>query len=105
MKYYSVGEITVKDRSWVRDYVTEVTALVERRGGRYLARTTRFEKTEGTRPTGKLFLIIEWPTKAAAEEFYNSHEYRPHREQRSAGAHNEAVLVAGEDINGIAHID
>jgi uncharacterized protein (DUF1330 family) len=102
MKFYSVGEITVTDRSWVRHYVAEVTRLVERHGGRYLARTTQIEKTEGDRPVGTLFLIIEWPSKAAAETFYNSEEYRPHRERRRAGAVNEAVLIAGEDINGVA---
>jgi len=102
MKYYSVGEITVIDRSWVRQYVAEVTKLVESHGGRYLARTTRFEKTEGERTPGQLFLIIEWPSKTVAETFYDSEDYRPYRERRLAGALNEAVLVAGEDINGVA---
>jgi uncharacterized protein (DUF1330 family) len=102
VKYYSVGEITVTDKSWVRRYVAEVTRLVESHGGRYLARTTRIEKTEGDRTPGQVFLIIEWPSKTAAEAFYNSDDYRPHRERRLAGARNEAVLVAGEDINGVA---
>ena len=47
-------------------------------------------------------MIIEWPSKTAAEAFYNSDDYRPHRELRLAGARNEAVLVAGEDVNGVA---
>jgi uncharacterized protein (DUF1330 family) len=104
MKYYSIAEITITDRSWVRDYVTDVTAMVERWGGRYLARTPRFEKVEGVRPTGQIFLIVEWPSKAVAEAFFDSEEYRPYRERRRAGAENEFVLVAGEDVNNVAQI-
>jgi uncharacterized protein (DUF1330 family) len=37
MKYYAVAQTRVTDPSWVRDYVTDVTAMVERRGGRYLS--------------------------------------------------------------------
>jgi uncharacterized protein (DUF1330 family) len=105
MKYYSVAEITITDRSWVRDYVTNVTAMVERHGGRYLARTPRFEKIEGVRPTAQIFLIIEWPSKAVADTFYDSDEYRPYRERRIAGAQNESVLVAGEDVNNVARME
>jgi uncharacterized protein (DUF1330 family) len=104
MKYYSVAELTITDRGWVRDYVTHVTAIVERHGGRYLARTPRFEKVEGVRPTGQIFLIIEWPSKAVAQAFYESDEYRPYRQRRLEGAQNEFVLVAGEDVNNVARV-
>ncbi len=39
MKYYAVAEVEVTDPAWVRDYIADVTAMVERHGGRYLART------------------------------------------------------------------
>jgi len=51
-----------------------------------------------------LILIIEWPSKAAADAFYASDEYRPYRQSRLAGARNEFVLVAGEDVNKTAQI-
>ena len=47
MKYYTVGEIEITDQSWVPAYVQNVTKLVEQRGGRYLARTSKIEKLEG----------------------------------------------------------
>ena len=37
-----------------------------------------------------------------AVEFYESEAYRPHHERRLAGARNELVLVAGEDMTGAA---
>ena len=104
MRYYSVAELTVTDRGWVRDYVAQVTPMVERYGGRYLARTTKFERIEGKRPPKDVVLLIEWPSKEAAEAFYASDEYQPFRERRLAGADNEFLLVAGEDVNGRARI-
>ena len=104
MKYYSVAELEITDQSWVSEYVKNVTAMVERAGGRYLARTSKIERMEGERKTPQIFLIIEWPSKDAAEAFYESAEYRPYRESRIKGARNEFVLVAGEDIAKAARI-
>jgi uncharacterized protein (DUF1330 family) len=104
MKHYAVAEIDVTDPSWVREYIAKVTPMVERRGGRYLARTAQIERIEGAREPAQTYLIIEWPSKEAAEEFYESEEYRPYREMRQAGARNEFLMVAGEDLAGIAHI-
>jgi uncharacterized protein (DUF1330 family) len=104
LKYYAVAEINITDPGWIRDYVAHVTAMVERRGGRYLARTPQIEKVEGNRaPQG--FLLIEWPSKEAADEFYESEEYRPYRESRQAGTTGELFLIAGEDVNGVARMD
>jgi uncharacterized protein (DUF1330 family) len=104
MKYYAVAEIEVTDPAWVRDYVANVTAMVERHGGRYLARTPQLHKLEGERALPQTFLIIEWPSREAADAFYASEEYRPYRERRRSGARNEFVLVAGEDAAGAARI-
>jgi uncharacterized protein (DUF1330 family) len=104
MKHYAVAEIGITDPDWVAEYVENVTPLVEARGGRYLARTQQVEKLEGERPAPQVFLIIEWPSKADAEAFYESEEYRPYREARKSGATGEFLLVAGEDVNGVAQI-
>src|SRR5262249_20065193 len=104
MKYFSIAEIDITDQSWVAAYVQQVTPLVERAGGRYLARTAKVEKIEGERPRPQVALIIEWPSRAAAMAFYESTEYRPYRESRLAGAQNEFLLIAGEDMTGTARI-
>jgi uncharacterized protein (DUF1330 family) len=97
MKYYAVAEIDITDPSWVQAYIDNVTGMVKRHGGRYLARTARIEKREGDRPPPQIFLIIEWSSKAAADAFYASTEYRPYLEERRAGAKSELIVVAGED--------
>jgi len=98
MKYYSVAEIDIIDASWVSEYVRDVTKLVEKYGGRYLARTSNIEKIEGERNAPQIFLIIEWTSRDAALTFYNSDEYEPYRKNRINGTNSELALVAGEDI-------
>jgi uncharacterized protein (DUF1330 family) len=104
MKHYAVAEINVTDPGWVREYVQRVTRLVERYGGRYLARTSKLEQLEGDRPPPQLLLIIEWPSKEAAMAFYDSDEYKPYRDSRRNGSTGEFLLVAGEDINHVARM-
>lgn len=104
MRVYAVAEIDITDPGWVADYVANVTPLVEERGGRYLARSARAEKVEGERPLAQVHLIIEWPSKEAADAFYESDAYAPYRADRQRGAINEFVLVPGEDVNGVARI-
>lgn len=102
MKHYTVVELEITDDSWIPEYVQNVTKMVEKHGGRYLARTSTIEKIEGNRKPPQLFVIIEWPSKEVAITFYESPEYRPYRSKRHAGAKNELHLVAGEDVAKIA---
>jgi uncharacterized protein (DUF1330 family) len=102
MKHYTVAEIDITDPGWIREYVEHTTRLVERHGGRYLARTGRCERVEGERTPPQVYVLIEWPSKQAADAFYNSEEYRPYLDSRRAGSEGQFVLIAGEDVNGVA---
>ncbi|HSU16111.1 DUF1330 domain-containing protein [Longimicrobium sp.] len=104
MKHYAIVEMDVTDRGWIAAYVQDVTPMIERFGGRYLARTSRLEKMEGERAAPQVLVLTEWPSREAAMAFYESDEYRPYRESRLAGARCEFVLVPGEDITGAARI-
>ncbi len=104
MKYYAVFELEITDPSWVQPYVQNVTAMVERHGGRYLTRTSAVERIEGERKPAQVVVILEWPSKEAALAFYNSAGYRPYRQSRLRGARNESVLLPGEDVAGLARI-
>jgi len=104
VKYYLIGEIEITDQSWVPEYVSNVTGMVERWGGRYLARTPKIEKIEGGRKPPPMVVVVEWPSKETAVSFYESEEYRPYRQNRLSGAKNEFLLIAGEDVTNTAHI-
>jgi uncharacterized protein (DUF1330 family) len=98
VKHYTVAEFEVIDPAWVADYVAHVTAMIERRGGRYLARTGRFQQVEGERAPPQVALLIEWPTREAATGFYESAEYAPYLRARLAGSRGTIYLVPGEDM-------
>ncbi|HEX6096414.1 MAG TPA: DUF1330 domain-containing protein [Thermoanaerobaculia bacterium] len=104
MKVYSVAEMHITDRAWINDYVANVTKLVEAWGGRYLARTSNAERLEGERPVPQVFLIVEWPSREAADAFYASEEYRPYLQKRTDGARTQMWIVPGEDVAGAARI-
>ena len=98
MMYYAVVRVTITDDSWVEEYLPAVTALVHKHGGKYLARTMTMERLEGEAELPSVFVIIEWPSKDAAQAFYADSAYQPYLQKRLAGAKNDFVLVAGEDI-------
>ncbi len=98
MKYYAVVELHISDDSWMEDYMPNVTALVQKHGGKYLARTLTMERVEGSGELPNAFVIIEWPSKEAATTFYSDPEYQPYLQSRLAGSSGDFILVAGEDI-------
>ena len=98
MKYYAVVQLNISDDSWMADYMPNVTALVEKHGGKFLARTMTMEQVEGSGELPNAFVIIEWPSKEAATTFYRDPAYQPYLQSRLAGSSAEFVLVAGEDI-------
>ena len=56
------------------------------------------DKLEGGGAAPHMAVIIEWPSKEAAEAFYNDPDYQPHLKNRVAGASGDLLLIAGEDI-------
>lgn len=98
MKYYAVAEIDITDPSWIPEYLQKVTKMVESVGGKYLARTDNIDIIEGEKSQPHNMVIIEFPSKEAAHQFYESDEYQPFKEKRLNGTKGSFVLVAGEDI-------
>lgn len=97
MSYYSVLDVTPTSEDWISDYIGPANALVAQHGGKYLARTASHERLEGEGDDAALRIIIEWPTKEAAEAFMSDPEYKPHLEARTAGSKSQHFLIAGKD--------
>jgi len=97
MKYYAVAEVNVTNLHWVGSYLAHVTQVVERHGGKYLARTSSIDQVEGTGSVHQTAVILEFPSREAAYGFYNSPKYTPLREARKAGFFGKLYFVAGED--------
>jgi uncharacterized protein (DUF1330 family) len=95
MAAFVVGRVTVHDPSWIEDYIPSVQALVGSHGGRYLVRSTELEQVEGEGEPPTVVVVIEFPSKEAAQGFYTSAEYKPYLEARQAGASTELILTEG----------
>ncbi len=98
MKYYAVAKMDFTDNNWVTDYLKNVTPMVEKAGGRYLARTPSLELIEGDGPPPQTIVLIEFPSREAAEKFYYGEEYQPYKESRQKGSVGEFYFVAGQDV-------
>jgi len=94
--HYSVVLVTPTTDAWIPDYLATAGPLVQKHGGRYLARTQSHERLEGSDSPG-LIAIVEWPSKADADAFYAEPDYQPHLQARLAGATNTWYSVEGKD--------
>ena len=79
----------------MRDYQQKTEDLVRKHGGRYLVRGGRPEVLEGGKPAPSAVVVLEFPSKAAAQAWYNDPEYGPLIELRRSGAHLDFILVDG----------
>ena len=96
MKHFIVSETTISDPSWVSAYVKNVEPLVRRFGGEYISRAADVTILEGTGAPPHFYSLLSFPTKEAAEEFYNCDEYKPYKEARQSGADCRMLLVSSE---------
>jgi uncharacterized protein (DUF1330 family) len=97
MAHYSVVSVTPTSDAWIPSYLEAVGPLVEKHGGRYLARTASHERLEGNGPSPALQVIIEWPSKEAADRFYADPGYAPHRNARLGASESAWASIEGKD--------
>jgi uncharacterized protein (DUF1330 family) len=97
MSCYVLVALTSTSSDWQADYGPAVMRLVVREGGRYLARTTDFERVEGDDPKPGVWVIVEFPDREAAMRFYDDPEYEPFRRSRWAGSFGTVDVVNGRD--------
>lgn len=97
MAYYSVLAVTPTDEDWIPDYLPTANKLVEKHGGKYLARTASHEQVEGSDRPAALRIILEWPSKEAAMNFMHDPEYKPHLAARTAGSERFHFVIEGKD--------
>ena len=95
MAAFVVGRVEITDPSWVEGYIPAVEALVESHGGKYLVRSPEMDVVESNGKAPDVVVVLEFPTREAAQGFYRSAEYQPWLEARKAGAKTELILVDG----------
>ena len=97
MAFYSVLDVTPTDDAWIPDYLPTANERVAAHSGKYIARTTSHEQVEGETKEAGLRIIIEWPSKEAAQAFMADEAYAPHLAARTAGSVSHHYLIEGKD--------
>ncbi len=96
MTHYSVVSVTPSRTDWIEPYLDRVTPLVQRHGGRYLARTASHGLLEGEGAPA-LQVILEWPSEEAERSFHADVDYARWLEARLAGSESRWASIAGKD--------
>lgn len=78
MTYYSVLDVTPTGEDWIHDYLPTANERVAAHGGKYIAPTASHEQVEGEPQEAGLRIIIEWPSKQAANTFMADEAFAPH---------------------------
>ena len=94
MAAYVIANIDVHDAEGYEEYRRHVPPTIAAYGGRYVARGGETRVLEGEGSPGRL-VILEFPSLAAAEAWWNSPEYRPLRAVRDRTSRSSLVLIDG----------
>jgi uncharacterized protein (DUF1330 family) len=94
MKAFVVAAETIKDETMFAAYRKEVPATLEAFGGRFVTRGGGLTILEGEWPHSRL-VIIEFPSRAAAEGWYKSEGYQKIIGLRHASSIGTLVIVDG----------
>jgi uncharacterized protein (DUF1330 family) len=97
MPAYWVARSKINDAAAYKKYTDRVPAIIERFGGKVLARGGRFQILEGPQKFHR-FVVIEFPSLEQAVACHRSAEYQEAAAFRGGGAGEvELVIVEGGD--------
>jgi uncharacterized protein (DUF1330 family) len=93
-KAYLIGQITITNPEAYAAYAAQVPHTIEAYGGKYLVRGGRTTLLEGS-SHGDRNVVIEFPSRDAAEAWYASDAYQSIIKLRTSNANGSLVLVDG----------
>ena len=94
-KGYWLVRADITDFEKFREYASRTPAVIEKFGGKFLARAGTYEVVEGHSRTRNS--IIEFPSYDSALACWNSAEYQHTKTCRIGGAELDVVIVEGCD--------
>ena len=94
MSAYLLANITVNNPENYKEYVSKVKSVVEKFGGEYLVRGGDINIIEVDWPNERN-IVIKFPSREKAMEWYNSEEYKPIGQIRHDNAVSNSVIVDG----------
>lgn len=94
MTAYLVGELEVHDPDGYQRYASRSKAVVEKFGGRFIARGGATTPLEGNRPERRV-VLVEFPNADDARRFYDSPDYQELVPIRQAASYGRLFVVEG----------
>lgn len=94
MPAYVIVNIDVTDPAGFALYRDAVPPVIAKHGGRYVVRGGETRRLEGEQEWHRV-VVLEFPSRQAAEAFYADPDYAPLLAMRLAASHSDMVLVDG----------
>jgi uncharacterized protein (DUF1330 family) len=92
--YVIADTASVHDTKLMDEYRGKVGPTIARHGGRFVVRGGKHDVKEGTWQPTRL-VVIEFPSRAAAEAWYADPEYVPLINMRQAAGKGHLLIVDG----------
>ena len=96
MKAYVIAAEATKDEAVYATYRKEVPATIAAFGGKFVVRGGQLTTLEGEWPHPRL-VVIEFPSRAAAEGWYRSPEYQKILPLRINSTVGNLIIVDGSE--------
>jgi uncharacterized protein (DUF1330 family) len=94
MAAYIVAHVDVKDWDAYREYMRHTPRVIQKFGGRFIARGGQMVTLEGPEETLRV-VLIEFPSLEQAKAFYASPEYAQTKKLREGGGSAKFVAIDG----------
>ena len=97
MAAYIIARVDVKDWDAYREYMRHTPRVIQKFGGRFIARGGEMITLEGPQETLRL-VLMEFPSLEQARAFYDSPEYKRSKRLREGGGSAQFVAIDGYSI-------
>jgi uncharacterized protein (DUF1330 family) len=94
MSAYVIAEIEVTDPAAYEEYRKQVPGVVAKYDGKFLVRGGKVESKEGGW-TPKRIVVLEFPSMAQAQKWYDSPDYAPLIKLRQKASKGRLIIVEG----------
>ena len=92
---YMIGDVDIKNIEEYKKYMEKVKPMIESYGGEYLIRGGEIDALETNLWKPTRMVLVKFPNKKSAMEWYNSDDYKPFKRIRFEAATSNIIMVEG----------
>jgi uncharacterized protein (DUF1330 family) len=95
MSVYMIGDVDIQNMEEYKKYMEKVKPMIVSKGGEYLIRGGEIDSLETNLWKPTRMVLVKFPNKKLAMEWYNSDEYKPYKKIRLENATSNILMVEG----------